>query len=140
MIPLNKEQKVAKALQKTNTVIAFLVIIPAILCWLITIYALNFKWTNEVFAFIYASILLLLFYGYTILSPRIYLFENYNKQSSFTYWLLVLFTNLLTIFLFVNNDAWHMTIVPSIPLLISFYGLIVHYNLNTINYNDHENK
>ena len=130
MNPLNKEQKAALTLQKTNNVIAFLAFLPASICWIITIDILNYNWTNEVLTFLYSSILLLIFYGYTLLSPRIYLFENYNRQSSLRYWLIVFLTNLITIFLFVKNDAWLMAIVPSIPMTISAFGLIAHYNIN----------
>jgi hypothetical protein len=129
-IKLNEEQKVALTLQKTNNVIAFLVFVPASICLIITVDALNYNWTNEVITFLYSSILLIIFYGYTFLSPRIYLFENYNRQSSLIYWLIVFLSNLLTIFLFVHNDALQMVIVPTIPLVISAIGLIAHYNIN----------
>ena len=83
MNPLNKEQKAALNLQKTNNVIAFLAFLPALICWVITVDVLNYNWTNEVLTFSYSSILLLIFYGYTFISPRIYLFENYI--TSFIY-------------------------------------------------------
>lgn len=130
MKPLNSEQKVARSLQKVNNVIAFLAFIPAVLCWLITMDIIINGYQKELAVFGCSSILLLVFYGYTFLSTRIYLCENYSKSGSLSYWIIILLTNLFTIFLFVFNEAWEMNLIPAIPLTISLNGLIAHYNSN----------
>lgn len=130
MKPLNSEQKVARSLQKVNNVIAFLAFIPAVLCWLITMDIIINGYQKELAVFGCSSILLLVFYGYTFLSPRIYLCENYSKSGSLSYWIIILLTNLFTIFLFVFNEAWEINLIPAIPLTISLNGLIAHYNSN----------
>lgn len=130
MKPLNSEQKVARSLQKVNNVIAFLAFIPAVLCWLITMDIIINGYQKELAVFGCSSILLLVFYGYTFLSPRIYLCENYSKCGSLSYWIIILLTNLFTIFLFVFNEAWEINLIPAIPLTISLNGLIAHYNSN----------
>ncbi len=128
MIKINKEQNVAGSLQIVNDIIGVIALIPAMLCWLCTL--LFFTELNEhLIFFLSSSALLIVFYGYTICSPRIYLFESYQMNTSFVYWIIVILTNLLTGFLFVIISCWQMAIVPTIPFLFAVYGLIMHLKL-----------
>jgi hypothetical protein len=141
MKKLNKEQQVARLLQSINTLFGLVAFAPAFLCWGC---ATIFLSTNDkdFEAFLYSSILLIIFYGYTIISPRIYINEYYNKHVSLGYWLIVLITNLITIVFFLTNDFAKIVFVPAIPLIISFIGLIAHcgvnYTINNSNEINHE--
>jgi hypothetical protein len=133
MIKLNLEQKVARLLQGINSLIGVCAFVPASLCWFFTL--LEYTEVNHPdTGFIYSSVLLIVFYGYTIISPRIYIYEYYNKSTSFWHWIIVFITNVFTVIHFLNNNYLMVTIVPTIPLIISAIGLIAHYNLNNINH------
>jgi len=137
MINLNLEQKVACLLQGTNTLIGVCAFIPAGLCWFFTL--LEFTERNHKFTYFdYSSILLFLFYGYTIISPRIYIYEHYNKNASFWHWIIVFITNGFTIKFFLDHTTSMVIIVPTIPLIISAIGLIAHCHIhfNKKNAND----
>jgi len=128
MIKINKEQNVAGSLQIVNGIIGVIAFIPAMLCWLCTILFFTELKEHLIF-FLSSSSLLIVFYGYTICSPRIYLFESYHMDTSFVYWIIVILTNLLTGFLFVIISCWQMAVVPAIPFLFAVYGLIMHLKL-----------
>jgi hypothetical protein len=129
MIKINKEQNVAGSLQIVNDIIGVIAFIPAVLCWLCTLLFFTEFNDEHLIFFLSSSALLIVFYGYTIWSPRIYLFESYDMNTSFVYWIIVILTNLLTGFLFVIISCWQMAIVPAIPFLFAVYGLIMHLKL-----------
>jgi hypothetical protein len=128
MITINKEQQVAGTLQIVNNILGVVAFIPAILCWLSTLITLREKSEYLIFL-ICSSVLLIVFYGYTIFGPRIYLFKRYHVNNSFFYWIIVILTNLFTAVLFASIPCWSLVIVPSIPFLIAIYGLIAHLKL-----------
>lgn len=145
MIKLNEEQIAARALQKANIIIGILAFIPALLCWLFAYdmwIAYPHHNSSEKAFFAYASILLLAFYAYTIFSPRIDESENYSKQISGAYWILVLITNLLTALLFISKMAPILAVIPAIPFLFALNGMVAHYKLSNSNHvsnhNSHE--
>lgn len=140
MIKLNKEQKVARALQKANIVIGILAFIPAFLCWLFAFdmwfvehqissdsWAHGYSSSEKTF-FAFSSILLIVFYTYTIFCPLIFESEKYSKAISSADWIIVLITNLLTALLFIGNEAPIVAIIPAIPFLLALVGLIAHCN------------
>ena len=87
------------------------------------------------------SILLLIFYAYTIFCPLIDERNNYSKTISYAYWLIVLITNLLAALLFICNEAPIMAVIPAIPFLIALRGFIAHTklkNISSLTENSHE--
>ena len=105
MIKNKEEQKAASALQKANIIVAILAFITAILCWCITCdmwfmnHEVSSDWPNgysdeEKTFFAYASILLLIFYLYTIFYPLFFDSTNQYKMMKAYYWFLVLITNM----------------------------------------------
>lgn len=130
MIKLNREQQVAGTLQIINNIIAVIAFIPAFCCWFFTIVFFQ-GLKQDLFLFTSCSILLFVFYGYTLCGPRIYLFESYHIDHSFWYWLIVLTTNLLTAVIFFSISYWHLAIVPAVPFLIAVDGLIAHLKINS---------
>ncbi|HRG59568.1 MAG TPA: hypothetical protein PK323_11470 [Bacteroidia bacterium] len=144
MINLNKEQKSARILQRANIIIAIFAFMPAFFCWLYTYdmwfvekhissdsWATGYSDSEKTF-FAYASILLLIFYGYTIFCPLIFECEQYSRRVSGAYWLIVLITNLLTALLFINSGVHIIAIIPTIPFLIALVGFIAHLKLRNI--------
>jgi hypothetical protein len=132
MIKLNREQQVAGTLQIINNVIGVIAFIPAFFCWFFTIFFFQ-GLKQDLFLFISSSLLLFVFYGYTLCGLRVYLFDSYNIDTSFWYWLIVLTTNLLTAILFFSIPYWHLAIVPAVPFLIAVDGLIAHLKINSKN-------
>lgn len=137
MIKLNKEQQVARLLQSINTLLGLVAFAPAFLCWGCVTILLS-RNDPEFASYWYSSILLILFYGYTIISPRIYINEYYNRHVSLAYWIIVLITNLITVAFFLTNDFAKIVFVPVIPLIISLLGLIAHFHVNYNKNNSNE--
>lgn len=135
MKQLNNEQKAARALHKTNIIIGFIAFIPAFLCWMFSLdmwfvehHVTTDSWatvysSSEKMFFAFSSLLLIVFYIYTIFPPLIHESEKYSKTISNLYWILVLSTNLLTALLFIYNEAPIIAVIPAIPFLFALYGL-----------------
>jgi amino acid transporter len=141
MITLNEEQKTARILQKANIIIAIIAFVPAFFCWLFTFdmwfverqissdsWATVYSSSEKIF-FACASILLFIFYAYTIFCPLTHETNNYSKTGSGVYWIMVLITNLIAALLFVGVEFYIIAIVPAIPFLIAVDGLIAHHNI-----------
>ena len=155
MAQLNEEQRVARILQRVNTLYAILTIIPGFFCFLVTIDALTpsqqcsdcwstYYSTQDKFYWATSSILLIVFYGYTVFCPRIYVNEYYNRETTFNYWILVFITNLFTIILFISkigfdhlDSLWLICVIPLIPLILSVRGMLAKNDMETdsSNYN-----
>lgn len=146
----NKEQDTAKLLQNVNIAIAVIAFIPALLCFTFTIDSLSPSqyhtdgWganssSNEKFLFVSSSLLLLVFYGYTFLSPRIYHLKEYSKVLSRNYWITVIVVNALTLVLFGNMGGFRLFFassfisafawLPVLPLSIATHGLLLNLNI-----------
>jgi hypothetical protein len=150
MEQLNGEQRVARILQKVNTLYSILALVPACICWLITIDTFGNEGQNadviqqdaDVWFFRCSSILLFIFYSYTIGSPRIYNRDDYNKQGSLIFWFLVLLTNMLTQFLFIEylglesfttfTFESYLLIIPSFPLVLSLIGIREYFKVHQL--------
>lgn len=130
---LNREQEIARSLESVNYFIGLLAIIPALLCWLLTIEVFKENRTNEILELLFSSLLLIVFYTYTLFPLRIYNHKYYNEYSALYFWLAVLITNGLTTLLFISCEVAIVSILPGIPMIYALRGLIAHYKINQPN-------
>lgn len=157
----NNEQRTAKLLQNVNVTIAVLAFLPALGCFLYTLGSLSpqgpttdgwgshYSDTDKLLS-VSSSILLTVFYGYTILCPKVYLFEQYNTVISRNYWITVIVVNALTLLLFANFggfrfffDSSFLSVIawlPVLPLSIAIHGILLNLNLLKTTYKKIKNE